>query len=359
MGMAVVLALFAVSLRAEDVAKSEKLFREGVDLYQQGRYTDAQYKLRELMSLEPRKELAARLVKEAGEPLFARMMAEPRMGNEPTRLWDLYRKYYVAKLADGDRMAKMAARVVDPATSEDERMMLYREFGELGHYAVPYLAPYLKDAQHDEFRTYARVTIARMGRVAVLPLIPLLEHKDELMRANAAMTLGDIVPGDERPIPFLKARIEDPNETPTVKNACGSTLSKITGLSPDGLKPAHQYYYDSANRYYLESAGVPDEAENADGYIWHLNEQGDLVPVLFPLWAWNEQMAEEVVLKGMKLHPDQSAYYPLGACIWAAQYQEVESGFGRYLPRKAELACFCQSNRFFGICSAVNAVIAF
>ena len=113
MGMALVLTLSAVSLRAEDTAgKSEKLFREGVDLYQQGRYTDAQYKLRELMSLEPRKELAARLVKEAGEPLFARMMAEPRMGNEPTRLWDLYRKYYIAKLADGDRMAKMAARVV-------------------------------------------------------------------------------------------------------------------------------------------------------------------------------------------------------------------------------------------------------
>lgn len=326
MGFALVLALFALSVRAEDTAaKSEQLFREGVDLYQQGRYTDAQFKLRELMSLEPRKEMAARLVKEAGEPLFARMMAEPRMGNEPTRLWDLYRKYYVAKLADGDRMAKMAARVVDPATSEDERVMLYREFGELGHYAIPYLAPYLKDAQHDEFRTYARVTIARMGRVAVLPLLPLLDHKDELMRANTAMTLGDIEPGDARAIPFLKARVEDPAETPTVKAACAATLGKITGLSVESLKPAYQYFYESANRYYLEIAGVPDEAENVDGYIWHTNDQGELIPVLFPLWAWNEQMAEDVLLKGMKLHPEQTDFYPLAACNYAAQYQEVEA----------------------------------
>lgn len=326
LGVALALALVALSVRAEDTAaKSEQLFREGVDLYQQGRYTDSQSKLRELMSLEPRKELAARLVKEAGEPLFARMMAEPRMGNEPTRLWDLYRKYYVAKLADGDRMAKMAARVVDPATSEDERVMLYREFGELGHYSIPYLTPYLKDAQHEDFRTYARITIARMGRVAVLPVIPLLAHKDELMRANAAMTLGDIEPGDARAIPFLKARLEDANETPTVKKAIAATLTKITGLAAESLKPAAQYYYDAANRYYLETAGVSDEAEHVDGYTWHLNEQGDLIPVLFPIWAWNEQMAEDVVLQGLKLHAEQTEFFPLAACIWAAQYQEVES----------------------------------
>lgn len=324
MGVALTLALLALSVRAAEdtAAKSEQLFREGVDLYQQGRYTDSQSKLRELMSLEPRKELAARLVKEAGEPLFARMMAEPRMGTEPTRLWDLYRKYYVAKLADGDRMAKMAARVVDPATSEDERMMLYREFGELGHFAVPYLTPYLKDAQHEDFRTYARITIARMGRAAVLPVIPLLEHKDELMRANAAMTLGDIEPGDARAVPFLKARLEDANETPTVKKAVTDTLNKIGGVS---AAPAIQAYYQLANRYYLEIDGVPDEAEHVDGYIWHLNEKGDLIPVLHPIWAWNEQMAEEVLLKAMKLHPEQTELFPMGACIWAAQYQEVEA----------------------------------
>src|SRR4051812_4323931 len=46
----------------DKTAQIEKAFREGVDLYQQGRYAEAQRKLKEVLSLDPRKELAARLV---------------------------------------------------------------------------------------------------------------------------------------------------------------------------------------------------------------------------------------------------------------------------------------------------------
>jgi len=313
-------------LHAEEdrVAKSETLFREGLDLYQQGKYSEAQIKLRQLLALEPRKELAARLVDEAGTKTMARMMADPRMGSEPTRIWSLYRQYYILKLADKDRMAKMAARVVDPATSDDERALLYREFAELGHYAVPAVATYLKDANHEDFRTYARVVLARMGPVAVLPLIELLNHKEVLMRENAILALGDIEPSDARAIPALKARLEDANETETAKRLATRTLEKLTGLSASGLKSASTYYYESANRYYLDRAGVAEEAESSDGYIWHLNEAGDLVPVQYPIWSWNEQMAEELALRGAKLHMDQADFYPLIACIHASQYTEVK-----------------------------------
>jgi len=306
------------------VGQTEKLFREGLDLYQQGRYSEAQIKLRQVMLLEPRMELAARLVDEAGTKIMARMMSDPRMGAEPTRIWGLYRKYYILKLADKDRMGKMAARVVDPATSDIERAGLYREFAQLGHYAVPSLVPYLANRQHDEFRTYARVVIMRMGPVAVLPLIELLNHKEVLMRENAILTLHDIEPADERAIPALKARLEDPQESDTAKRYATRTLEKLTGLSVDAMKTAPTYYYESANRYYLERAGVSEEADMADGYIWHLNEAGALIAVQYPIWAWNEQMAEEQVLRGMSLHQDQTDFYPLAACIYAAQYTEVK-----------------------------------
>ena len=133
---ALALALaFAGYARAEEdaTAQIEKMFREGVDLYQQGKYSESQQKLREVLRLDPRKELAARLVDEAGTRVMARMMADHRMGNEPAYIWQLYKKHYVAKLADKERMTKMAARVVDPATAEDERALLFREFAELGH----------------------------------------------------------------------------------------------------------------------------------------------------------------------------------------------------------------------------------
>src|SRR5262245_13277332 len=83
---------FSNSARAEEdkTAQIEKAFREGVDLYQQGRYADAQRKLKEVLALDPRKELAARLVDEAGTKIMAKMMGDLRMGNEPTYLWQLY-----------------------------------------------------------------------------------------------------------------------------------------------------------------------------------------------------------------------------------------------------------------------------
>ena len=304
--------------------KIEKLFREGTDLYAQGRFSDAQRKLREMLSLEPNKDICARLVDEAGVKVMAKMMAEPRMGSEPTYIWDQYKKYYVLKLADKDRMSKLAARLTDPATSNDERAQLMREFTELGHYAIPALAPYLGNAQHEDFRTYARLALARMGPVAVNPLIELLEHKEVLMRENAMLALTDIAPMDGRAIAALKARLEDPKESETAKRYAARAIERITGLPAGNQKSAASYYYESANRYYLEFAGVPEESEQCDGYVWHLNEAGDLVPVLYPLWAWNEQMAEKQAYTGARLSPETTDFYPLMACIFAAQHQEVK-----------------------------------
>jgi len=308
----------------EAAAEPEKLFREGVDLFQQGRYAESHAKLRAFMAAAPNKELVAKLVDEAGSRTIAKMMADPRMGAEPTYVWDLYRKYYIGKFNDKERMTRLAAKLVSPDTSLDERATLYREFAELGHYALPILAPYLKDEQHDDFRTIARVAISRMGSRAVLPVLELAGHKDALMRENAILILTDIVPADERAIAVLKTRLEDANESPTVKRLAERALEKITGLKAANLRSAASYYYEQANRYYLERAGVTDEAGQVDGYIWHLNEAGDLVPVLFPLWSWNEQMAEQLALRGASLDPNRSSFYSLLACVYASQYSEVK-----------------------------------
>ncbi len=311
------------TVRAEEdkTAQIESLFRDAVDLYQQGKYSESQKKLRDLLALDPRKELAARLVDEAGVKIMAKMMADVRMGNEPTYIWQYYRQYNTAKKANKERMTKMAARLVDAGTSEDERALLYREFAELGHYGVPALAPYLKDATHEDQRTYARIAIARMGSRAVLPVVALLSHKDVLMRENAVLVLSDITPLDPRAIPALKARMEDANEQPTVKNYAEKTIKRITGLDTAAFKSSSEYYYDLANRYYLDRAGVAEEAEEVDSYVWHLSPEGELVPVAYPLWAWNDQMAEDICLQGMT---GDAAFYPLWSCIQAAQYTKVK-----------------------------------
>lgn len=320
------MASFAPAVRAEEDATTtiEKLFRESVDLYEQGKYAQAQLKLKEMEDKDPRSALVARLVDEAGTRIITRMMADVRMGAEPTRLWEIYRKYNLGKLADKERMTKMAARLVDPNTNEDERVQLYMEFAQLGQHAVPSLAPYLKDATNTAARSYARIAIARMSQRAVLPLVELLSHKDALMRENAILILGDITPADSRALPALKARIEDANETPGAKTSATRIFRKISGVEASAAKSAAQYYYDAANRYYLDRANVAEEAEDIGGLTWHLNEAGDLVSVTYPLWAWNEQMAEENILRGLMLNPAMNEFYALYACNAAAQVSEVK-----------------------------------
>ena len=320
------LAMPAHSVRAEEdaTAQIEKLFRESVDLYEQGKYAESQRKLAEMQGKDPRSALVARLVDEAGTRIMTKMMADVRMGTEPTRVWETYRKYNLGKLADKERMTKMAARLVDANTSEDERVMLYQEFAQLGQHAIPALAPSLKDATNTAARSYARIAIARMSQRAVLPVIELVGHKDQLMRENAILILGDIIPPDSRALPALKARMEDPKESEIAKSYAARVFKHISGMDAAAAKPAAQYYYDLANRYYLDKAGVAEESEEVSGLIWHLNEAGDLTSLTYPLWAWNEQMAEENILRGIAINPDFTAFYALWACNTASQATEVK-----------------------------------
>ncbi len=221
-------------------------------------------------------------------------------------------------------MTGMADRLVDPATSEEETTLLYNEFAQLGHYAVPYLANHLKDATNIGARTKARLAIAYMGQKATLPLIALLDHKDQLMRENVILTLGDVLPSDARAIPVLKAHIDDPKESEAAKTYAKRILKRITGLDEGAWKPAAQYYYDAANRYYLDRPGVAEEAEDNSGMVWHLNDAGDLVSVQYPMWAWNEQMAEESILHGLAVNPEFTEFFALAASNYASQWSEVK-----------------------------------
>lgn len=314
----------SVLAEEDPVASTEKLFREGIDLYEQGKYSEAQQKLKAVEDKDPRNALIARLVDEAGTRIIVKMMADVRMGAEPTRIWEQYRKYNLGKLADKERMAKMSARLVDQNTSEDETALLYREFAQLGHYAVPFLVPNLKDATNTRAQAKARLALAHMGQKATLPLLAMLGHKDQLMRQNAVLTLGDILPSDSRMIPGLKALIENATESEATKTYAKRILTRVTKLDEASWKPAAQYYYDEANRYYLDRPGVAEEAEDMTGMVWHLNEGGDLVGIQYPLWAWNEQMAEEGILHGLALNPEMTEFFALWACNAASMAGEVK-----------------------------------
>jgi hypothetical protein len=106
----------------DKTAQIESLFREAVDLYQQGKYSESQHKLRDLLALDPRKELAARMVDEAGTKFMGKMMADTRMGTEPTQIWQYYRQYNSAKNANPDRIIDDHERGLSPDPVKQTRV---------------------------------------------------------------------------------------------------------------------------------------------------------------------------------------------------------------------------------------------
>jgi len=303
--------------------KVKNLFREGVDLFQEGKYSEAQLRFKQVIAEDPTEKEAEAMVKEAGDKAMFNMILNTKLGPEPQVIWDLYRRYARRMKRDAELIKKLVAQAVDPAIPDKQRWDAVLQLGDIGQFAVPLLAEHLGNELDPDVRTYARLAITRLGNRAVLPTIELLGHENRLVRENAALILGDIEPSDSRGIAPLKAIFENAKELKTVKDSAGVALEKITGRKPEQLLTAAEYYYRKAERYLLETAGVPAEAEMADGVTWHLKGSKQLVYVQVPYYAWNEIMAEQGCYDCFRVNPAFDSAISLFACVMAAQYAEV------------------------------------
>ncbi len=312
---------------AEDAGEEAlERFRQGSELFEQNRFAEAREKLLQCLRLDPKQEEARRMVEEAGLKLMIRMMAEPEMGRAPRKIWDLYRADLQGEFIQGikPRLQAMVNRAVDPTTSPLVRWRLIHKLQDVGQYVVPALTDSLMSEQDEDKRSYARIVATKLGPSAVLPLMELLEHSSALMKENVALTLGDIEPSDHRAIAALKALAEDQGVSFTVRRYAERSLKNITGLEASGLQPAAEYYYMKGDRYLRELAGVANEADDAQGVVWHLGSKERLAFMQVPMYAWNELMAEQACYDCMKIDPNYERIMPLFASVMAQQYAEVK-----------------------------------
>jgi HEAT repeat protein len=324
---AVMLLVLAGWVKAEGVdairQEVKSLFREGVDLFQEGKYSESQLKFKQVIAMDPTEKEAEAMVKEAGDKAMFNMILNTKLGPEPQVIWDLYRRYSRRMKRDAELIKKLVAQAVDPAIPDKQRWDAVLQLGDIGQFAVPLLAEHLGNELDPDVRTYARLAITRLGSRAVLPTIELLSHENRLVRENAALILGDIEPSDPRGIAPLKAVFENAKELKTVKDSAGIALEKVTGRKPEQLLTSAEYYYRKAERYLLETAGVPAEAEMADGVVWHLKGSKQLVYIQVPYYTWNEIMSEQSCYDCFRVNPAFDSAISLFACAMAAQFAEV------------------------------------
>ncbi len=303
----------------------KKLWAEGVELFDQGQFEKAKAKFDALVPLLDDKTAAA-LVERAGLRAMIRILAEKNVGRGPSVIWELYSKYNRRRMVDEERIARVVAQVVDEKmalTQPVQHNRAMRELRDLGQYAVPELAKQL-ETKSDQQRTLIRIALSHIGARGTLATVKLLDTGSDLAKETVALALGDIVPADARAVPALKRLYDNPKTTPRVRENAGRALEKITGLRASDLKPFADHYYELADRYYLELSGVPDEALEADGVLWKL-EDGKLVRRSVPVYAWNEEMAEDLAFECLAGAPEYERILPLLVCVELAQREETAS----------------------------------
>ena len=330
-----IFSVFTNPVPAQPLDKQEqinKLFKQGRDYYESGRYIKAAQAFEMILKLNPSSQTAARLRREAGEEYFVKMMRNEEMRTPVEKLhklaylWEKRRR----------RNPRYIERFIKELMSEDPERRSRGMFQILhaGHFAIPYLVQYLKDEQLEMgMRTTAKITIEKMGREAVLSLIEMLNSKNELMLENSALILGSIK--DKRALPALK-RVWDSPDTPVVaKKYIAQAIKEITGKSPEQLPKSPEYYYAIAERYLLEGPAVEDEAMMMEGVIWKYREgdtlealnvmeqkKFDFVPAVDE-YSWNEYMAEENCYDAIAVQPDYEKIIPMLLCVYFAQVNEV------------------------------------
>jgi len=281
------------------------------------------------LQLKGKKEAAAaasRLADMAGDQVILQMLTRPEMGHEPYVIWHLYREWHRQAVRRPEVIAQFVERAVNPATpAPTRRLNLQKITTQIGQFAVPALAERLRRIFDDGYRTNAIAALIELGDKATLPVIELLDSPEKLVRKNACYILGMIQPPEDRAIAPLKRIWDDPEEDAVVKQYARRALERITALPIDQLRSAPQYYYLKADRYYLETPGVPIEAEKADGVIWRLNREGRLTYEEVPLYIWNELMAEEACYRALLADKDFDRILPLLASVYAAQYTEIKT----------------------------------
>ncbi len=325
------IVLFGGTLRAGengDEKNPDKIWAKGVVWFDKGEFSKARQEFDKLLKLV-NVDIAARLVKRAGLKTMIRMMSSPDVGRSPMVIWELHSKYWRARLTDPDRIRKFVNQAIDVKTHELQRVKALHELRRIGQYAVPELAKYLSD-RSDERRALVRIALSRIGTRGTLAMVQLVDTGDDLFKETLALALSDITPADNRSVPALKRLYDNSKTSEPLRGKVAYALRKITGLDTTRDMTGYaDYYYLLANRYYMESTGVPEEALEYDGVIWELKKDKDGKDALtyrrVPVYSWNEELAEDLIYECLEHSPAYQRMFPLLLSVELAQREEVEA----------------------------------
>ena len=302
--LSLVVAAILPSAGAQDEGFGDKVrvaLQEGMDLYKRGKYQEASSKFEEAFQMKPDSDQVYAFIKRAGENLVAGMMNSPER-----QMQDIGRRLFeLAKPGEPLREKKeVVLKYIEDLKSESHEIWRngFWHLKNFGPYCVRFVLPSLGNPQDDKYRSRVILLLTEIGVDGSLALIEAMDAKNDTMRQNAAIVLGNIK--DERAIPALKWAVENPNEKPEVKKFANESLRKIIRTKDAAQwRKATDYYYELATKYYYGHSSVIYTWQRAY-LIWKWDAEKDvLTERKVARYAYNEQLAEEALFDLLELDP--------------------------------------------------------
>lgn len=323
--MAPVLAFAAVlstlaPAAAQDLDQEvRQLLDDGAKDYRAGKYDEAFVKFQEAFNKNPGNDVVYAWMRRVGEDLVASMINNPDPKIRETG------KMIFRLAQPGQAIRRDAATLQTFLTdlgSTDSAVFLnaFWHLKNIGPYAVASLIPTLGQDTSDRLRPRVMMLLTEMHYDSELGVIEALHSENLLMRQNAAIVLGNI--RAERALPYLKWMLENPNEQPEVKKVAHEAMTKITARSAAEWKSASEYFMELAEKYYYaHPTTVHRWAPNDLIWFWDGTavQQRDV-----PAFAFNEQMAEEVLYDLLDLSENHAGAWSLMAANHFAQLLEAQ-----------------------------------
>src|SRR5436190_698644 len=171
-----------------------------------------------------------------------------------------------------------------------------------GEFAVPLMVDYLRDVNLKKFHSSTRRGLVRLGRVALNPLVAVLESKDPATQIAICGVLGDI--GYDAAAPYMARLVASTDTNQQVKDAASSALSRL-GIDARSAKPA-DLFYDLAEKFYYRNASIQADPRFPDAHIWYWDDAKGLTNKDVPPQIFTDRMSMRCAEYSLKLDPSRA-----------------------------------------------------
>ena len=293
----------------------QKLLDEGINLFQQGKLSEAQQQFERALLLDVTSEEALNWVDQVGYGQLVRVIrsGDDTLGAQMGTLLRLTSLETKRRSMDSAAITDVLDRYFTEEDLLERTKLLYQSISDYGVYMLPGLVDRLGQPEQVA-RVLSIQAIIRMSDDAVLPLTRCLHSSEQGIVMGAIASLQKI--GNPTAVPSLRWLAES-SADPLVQAASNGAADGIIPGSSD--IDAYSLLVNQAHMFSIDSTMMVRTYH--DPVVWNVSGAG-LSYQTVEGWELNELRAEQLLADALSLEGDGGTALAMNACNLMARWSE-------------------------------------